>query len=162
MSGYPFRVLHDLRPALPWTVYCLPVKIDHGPETGVYEHRFAIQWDEDNDERIHAAILDVFYRHPEALLSMYAVGERKGSLSIWAAVFPLADQQAWMLASRGPAIQDIWGINPIQEIKRTGGLQTLGPMDWDKVLRKFEPEHDQLNWLIGLFNLGPTGPRLPW
>ena len=92
---YPLRVVHDLRPALPFTIYSLPIKIEHGPDTGAYEHRFAIQWDEDNDERIQAAVLDVYFRHPKTLLSMYAVGERKGSLSIWAAVFPVADQNAW-------------------------------------------------------------------
>jgi hypothetical protein len=163
--SFPLRVIHDLRPALPWTIYSLPIKIESGPDAGVYEHRFAILWDEDNDERVHAAVLDVFFRHPETLLSMYAVGERKGSLTIWAAVFPVADQNAWAFASRHPAIQDEWpvsGINLNQEIMRTGALKNLDPMDWDKVHRKFPPAHDQLNWLINLFNLGPTGPRLPW
>jgi hypothetical protein len=163
--SYPLRVIHDLRPVLPWTIYSLPITVEHGPDTGVYEHRFAIQWDEDNDERVHAAVLDVFFRHPETLLNLYAVGERKGSLSIWAAVFPIADQNAWHAASLGPAIQDAWPVKVInlnKEIVRTGGLQNLDPMDWDKVPRKFPPEHDQLNWLINLFELGPFGPRLPW
>ena len=34
--------------------------------------------------------------------------------------------------------------------------------DGDEVVRKFEAEHDQLNWLINLFELGPTGPRREW
>lgn len=162
---YPLRVVHDLRPALPWTIYSLPIKIEHSLDNGVYEHRFAICWDEDNDERIHAAVLDVFFRRPETLLSLYAIGERKGSLTVWAAVFPLPDQTAWAEASRIPAILDDWPVSPItlnREIVRTGGFQNPDPMDWDKVPRKFPPAHDQLNWLINLFNLGPTGPRLPW
>ena len=68
----------------------------------MHEHRFAIQWDEDNDERILAAVLDVYFRRPQALWNLYAVGERKGSLSIWAATFPVADQNAWAAASSRP------------------------------------------------------------
>jgi hypothetical protein len=160
---YPLRVVHDLRPALPWTIYSVPIKIDHGPDTGVYEHRFAINWDEDNDERIHAAVLDVLFRRPETLLSLYAAGEHKGTLTIWAAAFPLADQNAWGLASKHPAIQDEWGLMPIKLTKETriaGGRRAT--MSEDEVAQKFGPEHDQLNWLIKLFSLGPSGPRLPW
>jgi hypothetical protein len=57
-----------------------------------------------------------------------------------------------------------WPVSPInlnQEIVRTGGLQNLEPVDWDKVHRNFPPEHDELNWLISLFNLGPTGLVCP-
>ena len=162
---YPLRVVHDLRPALPWTIYSLPISIEHGSAPAVHERRFAIQWDEDNDERILAAVLDVFYRSPKALRNLYAVGERKGSLTLWAATFPLADLNAWAAASAGPAIQDAWPVDPINahaEISRTGGRQNIQTMDEDVVLRKFPPDHDQLNWLIKLFDLGPSGPRLPW
>jgi hypothetical protein len=160
---YPLRVVHDLRPALPWTIYSLPIAIEHGADPAVHERRFAIQWDEDNDERILAAVLDVYFRRPQALWNLYAVGERKGSLSIWAARFSVADQSAWQAASQGPAIQDSWpvhGIDAHAEIKRTGGLQTMQMLGDDHVLRRFPPEHDELNWLINLFNLGPTGTRL--
>jgi len=162
---YPLRVVHDLRPALPWTIYSLPIYIEQGSAPAQHERRFAVLWDEDNDERILAAVLDVYFRRPEGLWNLYAVGERKGSLSLWAATFPVADQAAWAAASRNPAILDEWPVSPItlnSEIVRTGGLQQLGPMDWDKVHRKFLPEHDQLNWLICLFDLGPSGPRRPW
>lgn len=162
---YPLRVIHDLRPALPWTIYSLPIASESGSTSAAQEARFAVLWDEDNDERILAAILDVFFRNPYALMNLYAVGERKGSLSIWAATFPVADQVAWQAASKGPAIQDPWpveGIRGYAEIMRTGGRQNIHLHDDDVVLRKFSPDHDQLNWLINLFNLGPTGPRLPW
>lgn len=163
---YPLRVVHDLRPTLPWTIYSLPFNIEEGSVSAVYEHRFAIQWDEDEDERIHAAVLNVYFRRPEALSSLYAVGERKGSLTIWAANFPVADQSAWASASAGPAIQDAWPvktINAVAEIMRTGGRrQTIQMMGEDVIARKFSPDHDQLNWLINLFDLGPSGPRRPW
>ena len=162
---YPLRVVHDLRPALPWTIYSLPISIEHGSAPSVHERRFAIQWDEDNDERILAAVLDVYFRRPQALWNLYAAGERKGSLSIWAATFPVADQIAWQAASAGPAIQDSWpveGINAYAEIIRTGGRQTLQMMGEDEAVRRFPPEHDQLNWLIKLFELGPSGLRRPW
>ncbi len=163
---YPLRVTHDLRPALPWTIYSLPFKLDGGPDPAVYEHRFAVHWDEDHDERIHAAILDVYFRRPEALATLYAVGERKGHLTVWAAGFPVADQNAWATASSGPAIQDSWPvrtINTVAEIMRTGGRQqAIHMMDDDVVARKFPQDHDQLNWLINLFDLGPSGPRHSW
>lgn len=162
---YPMRVVHDLRPALPWTIYSLPINIEQGSEPAVHERRFAVQWDEDNDERILAAILDVYFRRPEALWNLYAVGEHKGSLTIWASTTPVADLAAWQVASNGPAIQDSWPVttfNVYAEIMRTGGRRTLQMMGDDQVLRTFPPEHDQLNWLIKLFELGPSGPRRPW
>jgi hypothetical protein len=163
---YPLRAIHDLRPALPWTIYSLPFKLEDGPDPVAYEHRFAVHWDDDNDERIHAAILDVYFRRPEALVSLYAVGEGKGNLTIWGAAFSVADQNAWAAASAGPAIQDTWPvrtINSVAEIMRTGGRrQAIQTMDDDVVARKFPPDHDQLNWLINLFELGPSGPRRAW
>jgi hypothetical protein len=163
---YPLRVVHDLRPVLPWSIYSLPFNIEDSSPPAVYEHRFAIRWDEDNDERIFAAVMDVYYRRPEALASMYAVGESKGGLSIWASGFPVADQVAWQRASLSPAIQDSWQVkivNAFGETIRTGGArQNIQMLGDDVVARKFPPEHDQLNWLINLFELGPSGPRIPW
>jgi hypothetical protein len=163
---YPLRVVHDLRPTLQWTIYSLPFNIDDGSGPAVYEHRFAIQWDEDEDERILAAILDVYFRRPDALSNLYAAGERKGSLTIWASKFPLSDQSAWASASRGPAIQDNWLIETITAISETmltgGRRQMIQTMGEDVLVRKFSADHDQLNWLINLFDLGPSGPRRPW
>ena len=99
---YPLRAIHDLRPALPWTVYSLPIAIEHGTLPIVHERRFAIQWDEDNDERVLAAVLDVFFRRPETIWNLYAIGERKGSLTIWGTTFAPVDLAAWNAASDGP------------------------------------------------------------
>lgn len=163
---YPLRVVHDLRPTLPWTIYSLPISIEHGSEPVVHERRFAVQWDEDNDERILAAVLDVFFRRPQALWNLFAVGERKGRLNIWAATFPVADQVSWTQAAQGLAIQDSWdveGISAETEIMHTGGVRPTPEMLLgDQVFRNFPQAHDQLNWLIKLFDLGPTGPRRPW
>ena len=162
-SMYPLRLVHDLRPALPWTIYSLPVAVERHPNLQVIERRFAVRWDEDNDERILAAVLDVFFRSPEALSNLYAVGERKGKLTVWASVFPTSHQNAWVTASNGTAIQDSWALAVINtETKRTGGRQNVSGIGDDIVLRKFSQEHDQLNWLICLFELGPTGPSRPW
>lgn len=162
---YPLRVVHDLRPALPWTIYSLPINIEQGSAPALHARRFAVQWDEDNDERVIAAVLDVFFRRPEALWELYAVGESKGELTLWTSTTKPHDLNAWAQASQGPAIQDEWPVTPITvyaEIVRTGGLRSLKLEAEGAVLRTFPPEHDQLNWLIELFNLGPTGPRIPW
>lgn len=103
------------------------------------------------------------FRPPAAIGNVYAVGEHKGSLSIFAAVFPAADMAAWAAASRGPAIQDEWPVSPInlhKETQVTAGYRQL--VGEDATVRKFPSDHDQLNWLINLYELGPTGPRLPW
>ena len=163
--SYPLRVVHDLRPALPWTIYALPIFIEQGSEPAQHERRFAVRWDEDNDERILAAILDVYFRHPKGIWNLHAVGERKGSLTVWAAVSSPADQLAWAEASKGAAILDQWPTTTIttySEIVRTGGMRAVRTDDSDHVYRHFTPEHDDLNWLIRLFSLGPTGPRIPW
>jgi hypothetical protein len=162
---YPLRVVHDLRPALPWTIYSLPISIEHGSPPAVHERRFAVEWDDDNDERILAAVLDVYFRRPEAMWNVYAVGERKGGLNIWATAFPLNDQLAWQAASAGPAIQDSWavnGIHAVAEVMRTGVLSTAETIANGEAIRKFPLEHDQLNWLIKLFELGPSAPRRAW
>jgi hypothetical protein len=144
----------------------LPIVIEQGSDTAAIEQRFAIRWDEDEDERIQAAVLDVYFRLPEALRNLYAVGEHKGSLTLWAATVSIADQNAWALASKIPAIQDSWpvkGINAFEETTRTGGIrQAIQKMGDDVVARTFPSEHDELNWLIKLFDLGPSGPRRPW
>jgi hypothetical protein len=161
---YPLRVVHDLRPALSWTIYSLPIAIERDPAPAVQERRFAIQWDEDNDERILAAVLDVYFRRPSALSNLYAAGERKGSVTIWAAEFALSDQHAWAAATKGPAISDSWSIESISahtEITRTGGRQRTEQSE-DVIARKFSSAHDELNWLIKLFDLGPSGPHRPW
>lgn len=162
---YPLRVIHDLRPALPWTVVALPITFEQTTESAVLERRFAIKWDEDNDERIFAALLDVFYRRPEAIWNLYAVAEHKGTLSIWAANFPAADMSSWLLASKGPAIQDDWPVTSVQaygKILRTGGRRLPDAIAEDAVLRTFPPEDDELNWLINLFDLGPSGAPRDW
>ncbi len=158
---YPLRLVHELRPVLPWTIFSLPIYAEHGAAQTLHERRFAGHWDEDNDERIFAAVLDVFFRHPQTLWNLYAVGERKGQLTIWAAAFPITDQSAWAAASAGPAIQDSWPaktINLYSEILRTGGRQMIETMTEGELLRRFPPDHDQLNWLINLFELGPPRP----
>lgn len=163
--SYPIRVVHDLRPVLSWTIYALPICIEQGSRPAQHERRFAIQWDEDNDERVLAAVLDVYFRHPEAITNLYAVGERKGSLTVWGASFSPGDQNAWAAASRGAAILDEWPTATItvhSEIVRTGGMRTLRTEDTDHVHRNFSPQHDHLNWLIKLFSLGPSGPGIPW
>jgi hypothetical protein len=160
---YPLRVVHDLRPILPWTIHSLPFTVADGSVLADREHRIAVKWDEDEDERIYAALLDVYFRRPEAISNIYAVGEHKGSLTLWAAKCPTADQSAWAAASRGPAIHDAWPVttvNAIAETTLTGGrrqmIETIGD---DVIARKFSSEHDQLNLLIQLFELGPSGPH---
>ena len=48
------------------------------------------------------------------------------------------------------------------ETMRAGGRRLTQMIDEDVVVRKFPEEQDQFNWLISLFNQGPSGPRRAW
>jgi hypothetical protein len=158
---YPLRLVHDLRPALPWSIHELPINIP-GRQPEIHARRIAIKWDEDNDERIFGALLDAYYRDPESIWSLYAVGERKAELTVWAAELSPERQVCWQKAADSDAIMDSWTVefvDPYAEVARVGGMKTLQQLSRGDRRRHFTPEHDELNALIDLFKLGPTGPR---
>jgi hypothetical protein len=79
---YPFRLLADLRPSSNWSVYSAPV-YRHDGSHPVEEHRFAVRWDEDNDQRVIGAIQALYYTSPRCFRFCHAYGERKGMLTVW-------------------------------------------------------------------------------
>jgi hypothetical protein len=162
---YPLKLVHDLRPELPWSIYSLPIYIEQGSAPALHERRFAVKWDEDNDVRVLAAVLDAYFHRQETVWNLFAVGERKGLLTVWALVASDEDIATWQAASDGPAIMDSWPVEVIDgmaEIARTGGLKGMANRTEGHVTRAFPPEHDQLNWLIKLYGLGPSSPRREW
>jgi hypothetical protein len=48
------------------------------------------------------------------------------------------------------------------EVARVGGIKTLQLFKDGNRTQRFPPAYDQLNALIDLFELGPTGQRRPW
>jgi hypothetical protein len=165
---YPLVLVHDLRPVLPWTVYALPVDIPGGSEPQFHERRFAVKWDEDNDERVLGAVLAAYYAEPESIWGLYAVSESKGRLSVFAQDMlrqPIA-VAAWQRAIRSPCIRDSWDlalefVDRYREI-RTGGARILEALTTGEPTRSFTRDYDPLNALVELFDLGPTGPRREW
>lgn len=158
---YPIRLVHDLRPTLPWSIYELPIDVPGG-EPQVHARRFAVKWDEDNDERVFGAVLDAYFRNPESIWNLYAIGERKASLTVWTAELSSERRRVWTQAAESPAIMDAWTIDFVDtydEVARVGGKRVLQEIARGDHRRHFPPEHGELNALIDLFALGPTGPR---
>lgn len=159
---YPLRLVHDLRPALPWSIFELPIDIPGG-EPHVHARRFAVRWDEDNDERVLGAVLDAYYRHPESIWTLFAVGERKAELIVWATQLSAERRASWEQAAQSTAIMDAWTVEFVdtyEEVVRAGRKRTQTLLAREERRRHFVPEYDDLNALIDLFQLGPTGSRL--
>jgi hypothetical protein len=164
---YPLVLVHDLRPVLPWSVYALPVDIPGGSEPQFHERRFAVKWDDDNDERVLGAVLAAYYASPESIWTLYAVGERKGGLTVYTQEVTRERMAAWQAAIRSHCIQDSWTLEIVdtyEQIQREGGLRFLERVAEGGLIesRHFSTEHDPLDALIGLFELGPTGKRREW
>jgi hypothetical protein len=158
-------LVHDLRPVLPWSVYALPIDIPGGSEPQFHERRFAVKWDEDNDERVLGAVLAAYYANPESIWTLYAIGERKGSLTVYTQEVTRERMAAWEAAIRSSCIQDIWTLDVVDtydEIRRQGGLPTLRKLAAGEPTRRFGVEHEPLNALVDLFELGPKGKRREW
>lgn len=77
---FPFRLIADLRPASPWSIYAAPV---YRKSDRPVEHRFAIRWDEDNDERVLAAVQALYYQSSREFRFCHGFGEHKGTLAVW-------------------------------------------------------------------------------
>jgi len=77
---FPFRLIADLRPASPWSIYAAPA---YRKSDRPVEHRFAIRWDEDHDERVLAAVQALYYQSTREFRFCHAFGEHKGMLTVW-------------------------------------------------------------------------------
>ena len=162
---YPLRLVHDLRPTLPWTIFSLPIDIPGGSDPQVHSRRFAVRWDEDNDERVLGAVLDAYYSNQESIWNLYAISERKASLTVFTQEVTAKRRETWRKAASSPSLHDVWDLemeDTYGEIARLGDLRALERAQEGDRRRYFSPAHDQLNALIDLFELGPTGARRPW
>jgi hypothetical protein len=111
---YPFRLLADLRPSSNWSVYSAPVYRRDGSHP-VEEHRFAVRWDEDNDQRVIGAIQALYYISPRCFRFCHAYGEHKGMLTVWHLDLSEEVQAALAAAlSQQAALEgDIWTLELI-------------------------------------------------
>ena len=81
MISHPFSLVVDLRPTIPWSIYSAPVsRYDDGRPV---EHRFAVRWDEDNDERVLKVALALYYRSPCEFRFIHAYAEQKAALTVY-------------------------------------------------------------------------------
>ena len=162
---YPLRLVHDLRPVLPWSLYELPIDIPGGSQPQVHARRFGVEWDEDNDERVLGAVLEAYYRHQESIWNLFAISERKATLTVWTQELTDPRRDAWRAAASSPTIADTWDLEFVDtyaEVARVGGIKTIQLSKDEYRMGDFHPAYDRLNALIDLFELGPTGQRRPW
>ncbi|MBW4053617.1 MAG: hypothetical protein HIU85_19575 [Proteobacteria bacterium] len=124
-----------------------------------------MKWDEDNDERVLGAVLAAYYADPESVWTLYAVAEAKGFLTVFTQELTAARAAAWKRAAGAPCIQDSWELEFVDrydEIRRVGGIRALQALAAGEPTRISSADHDPLNSLVQLFQLGPTGHRREW
>jgi len=113
MTWSPFRQVLDLRPVVAATVYAAdayPTDRRTSDDDVFREHRVAVLWDEDNDERVLDALAHIRYCAPRTFSRVSAIAESKGSLTVWAARTNDADWAAIRSAADGDHIHDAWPV----------------------------------------------------
>lgn len=104
----PFRNLVDLRPVNPYTIHSVPVL----PPTGTtpLEHRFAVRWDADNDDRVLTAAAALYFAHPREFRFVHAFGEASGTLTLWQRAFCDEVREAMESVLKEAPLGDRWRV----------------------------------------------------
>lgn len=85
-----FVVVADLRPASPTIILMTPVYVpvrtpgEGEPSDHVHDHRIAVLFDDDEDERVIDVLTAILYRAPATFSKIAAVHEHKGLMIAWA------------------------------------------------------------------------------
>lgn len=150
---YPFKLVAELRPYSPFSVYACPVQRRGQDET--IEHRFAVRWDEDNDERVLAAIQNFYFCDQERFRFCHAFGEHKGMFTVWQLGFHDEVHQAVVPVLGHPGLGgDQWSLEVVEN--ELPGLLGRAPLDR-------APSDDEIAALHRLFVLGSfVRPDRPW
>jgi hypothetical protein len=104
----PFHTLVDLRPASPYTIHSVPVLPLAG--TTPLEHRFAVRWDADHDNRVLAAAAALYFGHPKEFRLVHAFSETRGTLTLWQRAFRDQVREAMESALREAPLGDCWRV----------------------------------------------------
>jgi hypothetical protein len=103
---HPFTLVADMRPAIPWSVYAAPM--DSADKKA--EHRFAVLWDTDNDERVLYVASALYYASPAAFRLVRVYAEHRGHVT----ALHLGDAEiverelAAAISAAAPALKDKW------------------------------------------------------
>lgn len=100
-----------------------PVMVGHVEPV---DHRVAVLWDEDRDERVLTFLAHVYFAAPETFLKISAIREGKGAVTVWAANTQKDDHAALGRAASSEHIQDTWPVEVrslwLGDKYRSGGL----------------------------------------
>src|SRR5665213_670576 len=86
LAASSFAIVADLRPASPVIVLMTPVYIPAATPDDKdvsHDHRVAVVFDEDEDERGIDVLTAILYRSPLTFSKIAAVYERKGYVTVW-------------------------------------------------------------------------------
>jgi hypothetical protein len=109
---HPFTLVADMRPAIPWSVYAAPMD----PADKKAEHRFAVLWDVDNDERVLHVALALYYASPQAFHLVRVYAEHRGHVT----ALQLGDHEmverglAAAISAAASALKDQWTMEVVE------------------------------------------------
>jgi hypothetical protein len=158
LAASSFVIVADLRPASPTIVLMTPVYIPvPGEDDAARDHRVAVLFDEDQDERVIDMLTAILYRSPLTFIKIAAVYERKGYVTVWMQGSTHVDRTIVASAATDSTVLrgDSWSAE-VREIfcDRSGEQPTL------KVTKYSEPHDDSAkettadrqDWLINALN----------
>ncbi|MFI4869641.1 MAG: hypothetical protein ACHQDD_09870 [Steroidobacterales bacterium] len=83
VASSSFAIVADLRPLRPVIILSTPLYFTKAGDGSGYDHRVAVIFDEDEDERVIDVLTAILYRDPHAFARIGAVHEHKGLLTLW-------------------------------------------------------------------------------
>jgi hypothetical protein len=110
----PFAIVADLRPASPVIVLMTPVytsTLVAGEEFPAHDHRAAVLFDEDEDERVIDVLTAILYRAPNVYRKIVAIAEHRGFMTVWLQMVSHADRVVLFKAADPVATRgDRWPV----------------------------------------------------
>jgi hypothetical protein len=96
--------------SLPTNFYPSDASGAPNPAARWFNHHVAVIWDEDHDTRVLDALAYLTYVAPMTASRISAIGEHKGSLTVWAAWIDQTDWRAFEDCSQIQQIRDYWPV----------------------------------------------------
>jgi hypothetical protein len=125
LAASSFAIVSDLRPASPIIVLMTPVcasELVSGEDYSSYHQRVAVLFDADEDERVIDVLTAILYRAPEVYKKIAAVGEHKGTMTIWTQTATDADRAVLFRAADPVATRgDRWPVEVREMFPDTEG-----------------------------------------
>jgi hypothetical protein len=123
-----FVIVADLRPASPVIVLMTPVytnSVVSGEDLPAHDHRVAVLYDDDEDERVSDALGALVYRWPTTYKKVIAIAEHRGRLTVWTQAATNADRAVLYNAADPVATRgDRWQVEVRERIPGRA------PQDW--------------------------------